>query len=427
MTQKSERRTTPGVEIRHSRGCSSRAGADCSCKPTFQANVWSARDGRRIRKTFASISEAKAWRVDALQGVRRGTMRAPSSTTVREEAQAWLEGVARGEIRTRAGRPYKPSVLRSYRVSLEKRIYPEIGARRLSDVTLLDLQQIADRLIAAGHDASTIRNAFVPLRSIYRHALKRGRVALNPAGGLDLPAVEGTRDRIADPAEAAALLDALDAWPSTASDVTLWASALYAGLRRGELQALRWEDVDLRAGKIRVERSWDEKEGPVEPKSKAGRRTVPIPAVLRRYLAAHELQARPREGLVFARTRGGPFVPSNVRKRALTAWAKANDAELERAELEGREARLLEPIGLHEARHTYASLMIAAGVNAKALTTYLGHSSIQITFDRYGHLMPGNEAEAASLLDTYLQQAEETVLRDSRATMRDSLSGSQRV
>ena len=62
-------------------------------------------------------------------------------------------------------------------------------------------------------------------------------------------------------------------------------------------------------------------------------------------------------------------------------------------------------IGLHEARHTFASLMIATGVNAKALSTYLGHSSITITMDRYGHLMPGNEEEAAGLLDAYLAGA----------------------
>jgi len=62
----------------------------------------------------------------------------------------------------------------------------------------------------------------------------------------------------------------------------------------------------------------------------------------------------------------------------------------------------LTPITLHEARHTYASLLIAAGVNSKAVSTYMGHASITITLDRYGHLMPGNEAEAADLLDGYL-------------------------
>ncbi len=65
----------------------------------------------------------------------------------------------------------------------------------------------------------------------------------------------------------------------------------------------------------------------------------------------------------------------------------------------------LDPIGMHECRHTFASLMIAADVNAKALSTYMGHSNISITYDRYGHLMPGNESEAAALVDAYLERA----------------------
>jgi integrase len=63
-------------------------------------------------------------------------------------------------------------------------------------------------------------------------------------------------------------------------------------------------------------------------------------------------------------------------------------------------------IGLHDARHTYASLLIAAGVNAKAVSAYMGHGSIQVTFDRYGHLMPGSEAEAATMLEAYLDRSD---------------------
>ena len=81
-----------------------------------------------------------------------------------------------------------------------------------------------------------------------------------------------------------------------------------------------------------------------------------------------------------------PFAPSTVRKHAHDAWDAAG----------------LEPIAFHEARHTFASLMIAAGVNAKALSTYMGHASVTMTFDRYGHLMPGNEDEARDRLDAYL-------------------------
>jgi len=169
----------------------------------------------------------------------------------------------------------------------------------------------------------------------------------------------------------------------------LWATALYAGLRRGELLALRWQDVNLAAGRIRVERSWDAKAGAIEPKSNAGARSVPIPSVLRDYLLEHK-QTSGGEGLVFGVTPERPFTPSAVRRRALTAWRRA----------------ALDPIGLHESRHTFASLMIAAGVNAKALSTYMGHASITITLDRYGHLFPGNEDEAAGLLDAYLVRAD---------------------
>ena len=85
-----------------------------------------------------------------------------------------------------------------------------------------------------------------------------------------------------------------------------------------------------------------------------------------------------------------PFEPSTVNRRARAAWKLTN----------------LKPIGLHECRHTFASLLIAGGVNPKALSTYLGHASVTITYDRYGHLMPGNEGEAAELLDAYLKRAQ---------------------
>jgi integrase len=373
-----------GIRLRHSKACPSRSGGACRCRPTYQASVWSAREGKRIFKSFPSLAEAKAWRAEAQVALRRGTMRAGSSGTLREAAEAWLEGVKSGAIRNRSGHPYKPSVIRGYEASLVHRALPELGGLRLSDVRRVDLQDFADRLCADGLDPSTVRNTLMPLRAIFRRAAARGEVAVNPTSGLELPALEGVRDRIASPAEAAELLAALPE-----RDRTLWATAIYAGLRRGELLALRWEDIDLAGGVIHVERSWDAKEGVVGPKSRAGRRTVPIPAALRDYLVEQKLQSGRHFGLVFGTSHTQPFTPSNLRKRANAAWLRSG----------------LEPIGLHECRHTFASLMIAAGVNAKALSAYMGHSSVAITLDRYGHLMPGNESEAAARLDAYIAQA----------------------
>lgn len=205
---------------------------------------------------------------------------------------------------------------------------------------------------------------------------------VNPTLGLALPAYRGTRERVARPGEARQLLEAL-----SITDRAIWATALYAGLRRGELRALRWADVDFEVGVIRVERSWDDRVGPIAPKSRAGRRKVPLAQPLHRYLAAHRLaRARTAEDLVFGRPGGKAFSSASLTERARKAWTTAE----------------LVPIGLHECRHTYAAYMIAAGVNAKALSAYLGHSSITMTLDRYGHLMPGSEDEAATMLAAYL-------------------------
>jgi integrase len=311
-------------------------------------------------------------------------MRAPTRTTVKEATEQWLTAAKAGVIRTRSGETYKPSALRAYEQVLNATLLPELGHLRLSSVTRNTLQDLIDRLVARGRSPSTVRNTILPLRAIYRRALSRAEVLTNPTLGLALPAARERRERIARPAEAKALVEAL---PDR--DKALWATALYAGLRRGEIQGLRWSDVDFRAGVIRVERSWDERVGPIAPKSRAGRRRVPLSQPLRAHLAAHRLLAyADQHQLVFVGRGARPFCPEALIRRARAAW---------------REAKL-DPIGLHECRHTYAAFMIAAGINAKALSTYMGHSSISVTLDRYGHLMPGNEQEAAAMLDLYLQE-----------------------
>lgn len=381
-------RTADGILARHRKGCPA-PEARCTCKPgpTYLAHVYDKHAKRKVRRSFTNLAEAKAWRADASRQLRRGTMRAPTRTTLQEAADAWLTGARDGSVRTRGGDCYKPGTIRSYDDALRRRVVPDLGALRLSEIGRADVQALADRLLGEGLDPSTIRNTLMPLRAVCRRAVSRGQVAVNPTTGLELPAVRGRRDRIASPTEAAALLAAL-----LEDDRALWATAFFAGLRRGELMALRWEDVDLAAGVVMVERAWDAKERVVvEPKSRAGRRRVPVAAVLRDHLVEQKLRTGRRDAdLVFGRTSELPFDASAVSDRVRAAWRRAG----------------LDRITLHEARHTYASLMIAAGVNAKALSTYMGHASVTITYDRYGHLMPGNEEEAAGLLDAYLARAD---------------------
>ncbi len=263
-------------------------------------------------------------------------------------------------------------------------VLPEIGLAKLQELRRQDIQRLADELAGLDISAATVRNALLPLRAICRRALSRGDIQVNPTTGIEIPAVRSRRTRFATPYEAHLLIEA-----AATEDRVLWATAFYAGLRRGELRALRWSDVDLAEGVIRVERSWDVKEGTIEPKSTAGRRKVPIAALLRDYLLVHRLDNR--TGLVFGREDGTPFATSSVSQRANKAWRAAG----------------LRGITLHECRHTFASLMIAARVNPKALQTFMGHSSITVTLDRYGHLFPGSEGEAALLLDAYLAESHE--------------------
>jgi integrase len=154
-------------------------------------------------------------------------------------------------------------------------------------------------------------------------------------------------------------------------DRAVWATAFYAGLRRGEIQALRVCDVDLKANLIAVERGWDQKEGVIEPKSRAGRRAVPLLAILRDYLDEHlRRTGRRGEELAFGRAASQAFYAATIDGRAKRAWTAANNRERQTAEEAGREPRLLRPITMHECRHTFASLLIDSGANPKAIHSW---------------------------------------------------------
>jgi integrase len=370
-----------GIRKLHSKGCPGRDGGRCRCGGGYEASVFSKRDGKKIRKTFAREAEARWWRTDALAALSKGAMRAPKPTTVREAWEDWYELAKAGTIRNRSGHVYKPAALRNYERAMRLRVLDDFGGVRLADLHQPDLQDFVHRMLGNGLDPSTISVTLLPLRAIFRRAVSRGDLMVDPCRGLAMPASRGHRDRIASPPEAAALIAAV---PD--ADRAIWATAMYAGLRRGELLALHCEDINLAGGVIHVRRGWDAEEGEILVKSTAANRRVPIAAILRDVLVENrQWSGRSGPDLEFGRTPSVPFAHLPVQRRADKAWQAA---ELER-------------ITFHECRHTFASLMIAAGVNAKALSTYMGHANISITLDRYGHLMPGSEEQAARLLDAY--------------------------
>jgi integrase len=377
--------------------------------PRYVARVYDAPSGKRVSRSFPTQAEARKWRTLKQNEAARGIRLIGTPQTLGEAADAFLEGIESGAIRSKRGTPYKPSAARGYRNALELHIIPAIGrGARLSRIQRRDVQRIVDDMLARRSSPSTIRNAVKPLQAIYRRAIENGELAASPCERLRLPAAEGKRDRIATPDESGRLLAALT------SDRALWSAAFYAGLRLGELRALDWSRVDLAAGVIRVERAMDATGVIIEPKSKAGRRTVPIIEPLRRELVLHRLATGREDGYVFGVSASKPFAWAGVMGRAGKAWLRTyecgcasdakKDADVPKVCREHKRPSLA-PIGLHEARHTYASWLIAAGVNVKAISTYMGHGSVSVTLNIYGHLLPGNEAEAAGMLERFLELA----------------------
>ena len=176
-------------------------------------------------------------------------------------------------------------------------------------------------------------------------------------------------------------------------DRCAWALAYYAGLRLGELRALRWGDVDEKAGVIHVQLSWDVVEGEIKPKSTAGVRDVPILAPLLPHLAAQRSScawSSDPEGLVLGASRRSPLGYNGLRGRSAAGF---NAAGLKR-------------VTLHEARHSFASYLAASGIGIKDLTVILGHSSVTVSLDRYGHLFEAGKAQTAAQINAWFDSAD---------------------
>jgi integrase len=187
--------------------CPSRQGEQCSCTPSFRAVAWSHRDQRLVRKTFKSEAAARLWREDARVDLRRGVLVASRPTKLHEIGDAWLSAGLGGGIRHRSGDRYKPCTLRGHEQALREYIYPELGTAKLQDVRAGDVQRLVDRLVARGLNPSTVRNALLPLRAIWRRALRNGDINANPTAGVEIPAVRGRRTRIVTPLQALTLIN----------------------------------------------------------------------------------------------------------------------------------------------------------------------------------------------------------------------------
>lgn len=398
-----------GIRKRHSTTCPAREGGACRCDQGYEAFVYSPRDGRKIRKTFATVGEAKRWRTQGMAASSRGALRVPTRRTFREEAEEWERKAEVGERFTRSGKPYKASVIRLVAADCRNYLEPAFGSARLGEITRRDVQGLVDRLRAERddkgepkHSGSKIRSVVTSLKIILRRALEDEELAIDPTRPLRLPPAGEPRDWDGTPERVAALLASLpvDLRP-------LYATAAYAGLRRGELLALRWENVhglgdedSDRWIEVAEDGNWDTVDGRVAPKSASGVRVVPIPETLRGFLLTHRKRTgRSGSALVYGRTASQVLDPKGVQARADKAFATA---EVER-------------VTLHELRHAYRSFLGDCGIPEERCDRYLGHSSARASRigRSYSHRIAGQLAADAATLEAYLtgEAASVTVLR----------------
>lgn len=375
MSNKKRSPALLGIEVR----------TDAKGRKRYRGTAHDKSVGKYIRGPWTeSLAEARSWRVDAQARLQAGILSAAAGPTVAEATGEFIADMKSDTFRQKGGHVYKPSTIGGYERDLSKHVVPELGSKRISRLQRPELQRWVDGLTTPQRSPSTVRNIVAALRALIGFAELRGWVHVNPCAGLRLPAGGKARERVASPAEAAELIAAM-----RPKDRATLGFAVYAGLRLGELLALDVAAVDLDGGWTHVHRSWDKGTKQFIPTKSRKPRSVPIIDKLAALLTDHfVLLDHPSGGLLFpsANNPEWPTDPGILRRRTHARWKKAG----------------LKPLGFHEGRHTYASIGIAAGLNPKTLSTYLGHATITITLDRYGHLMPGSEVEARAMLDAYL-------------------------
>jgi integrase len=389
-----------GVFARHQEACRVSAGADpkaCNCSPSYGV-VWDAA-ARKHRKTrrFERVVEARNVRNDLADALRHGEVLEGSGPKLDDARTRFVAAAREGVALNKWGRRYRRRAVQDLESAL--RLVPDrLARRRIGDVRRGDLQELVDDMTRKGLSGSRVRSVVNALRSLYRWAQDRELVGHNPAELVRLPAMDATpRDRVGTPAEFAGLLA-----PLPVEDALPYALAGFGTARHQEIRILDWSHVDLKLGA--VELAADE-----EGRKPGGSWRVvplvkPLSAMLRRAWIA---QGRPTQGKVCPpkRDRGSGLLDvSYVQKRVHKRWT---DLELE-------------PIGLHEARHTAATWLDHAGVSPKIASMLMGHKTPEyqpgaaaITLRRYTHTLPGELERARDLLDAFL--VERTTARSAGA------------
>jgi integrase len=346
--------------------------------------------GKRLTRYYSfkgTKAEAEAEAVKIIATTTNGQYVETSKTTVREFVERWLRDWATPNVSNKTYARYEQL--------LRKHVCGRIGERRIQKLRAADLQELYAGLQRDGKgdkgglDARTCLHVHRVLHRVLRHAAQWGAVHQNVAALVDAPTVPEKEIEILTPAQVKAVLQSLRG----RSIYVIASTALGTGMRRGELLALRWQDVDLDGGKLRVERSLEQtKRGGLvfkAPKTRHGRRTITLPAStvaeLRTHWRAQQerrlsfgLGKAPEDSLVFSTLDGSTRSPNALTKE----WSLAMKSA-------GLTATL------HSLRHTHASTLIASGLDVLTISRRLGHGSPAITLKVYGHLFKTDDRAAA--------------------------------
>lgn len=292
-----------------------------------------------------------------LTEIDNGTYREITKATFKEFSDLWLKSYAEGKV--------KPSTFAGYRDIIERLLVPAFGSYSLSDIATGHLQaHVADRLKSVS--AKTACNEIVVIKEMFKHALRWGYLKLNPAEYLERPRITKSEIEILAPDEVETLLEKASGHYRVA-----FLTGFLTGMRAGEIWGLKWGDIDWNSKRIHVRRSlW---KGQFQtPKSKCSNRNIDIPDMLIHELKRWKLACPVNEDdLVFPSSEGRPSQHDNVVKRHFNpALRKAG----------------LRQVSFHSLRHSNASMRIHAGQNIKYIQSQMGHASINITLDIYGHL-----------------------------------------
>jgi integrase len=372
-------------------------------KRSFELKFDAGRDpstGRRKIQYVAfrgSKREAQTKLAELIASVGKGGYVEPAKTTVADFVRGRLEHwQAAGEI--------TPSTAQRYGQLIEHHIVPYIGSKSLQKLGTLDIEQWHRVLKASGRKGRhgrpdgglhlrTVGHAHRLLRKALGEAQKHGLLLKNVCVLERAPRVSATEMTILTPEEVAALPAQLDGHELAAPALT----ALFTGMRQGEILALRWGNVDLVGKVIKVRESLEETKAgglrPKSPKSKAGVRDITLPVIVVETLQAHRVRLLERrlqlgqgkltsEDLVFPRWDGSAQSPKGFG----ATWGKL-------ARAQGI------PTTFHGLRHTHASQLIDAGVDVVTLARRFGHSSPTVTLTVYAHLFRKDDGKAAAAID----------------------------